>query len=208
MSGFVNITYEGKHTVNEIQKRFREQLPEKEILKTTARALNETAKKVQGFIRKEVRKEYTVNNKYLDRMSSISKYAAGNSNALYAHVNFSYKPVPMIGFKHTGKPGQRKPISITVKKGKSATFRHTFIASLGSGHIGIFAPGSYNKGEFVYRNAQTSSGKTRITELKSASPFSMMHIKPMQAKIVEYVDKSLPSRLQYFLQKKLDKMNT
>lgn len=206
----ISITYDGRYSVQSIQAQFRNQLSEREILKTTARAINETAKKVQGHIRKEVRKDYTVNNKYLDRMSYVSKMAAGTNSGLYSEVKFSYRPVPMIGFKHTGgtanKRGKKKNISVTIKKGQAKTFRHAFLATFKSGHKGIFANGYYDGGKFTRDNTQTGTGKGRITELKSTSPFSMMNIAPMRAKINTYVDRSLPSRLQYFLQQKIDRM--
>ena len=116
----------------------------------------------------------------------------------------------MIGFKHTGgianKKGVKRPITVTMKKGRAQVFRHAFLSTFRSGHTGIFARGRYSRGKFVYSNTETRTGHTRITELSSASPFTMMSIQPMQEKINNYIERSLPPRLQFFLQQKVDRM--
>lgn len=218
MIGFVNITYEGKHTVNEIQKRFREQLPEKEILKTTARALNETAKKVQGHIRQQIRGEYTVKNKYLmekgySKMSDIMKYASGVHSGLYANVGFSYRTIPMIAFQHTGMRNSDRPITVTIKRGSKLRLRHAWIglrrkASKYKPEIeAIYSFGEYAKKFIPNLHARKGDYSQKASELNSSSPFTMMSTNTMRGKIITYIDKTLPSRLQYFLQKKLDNMN-
>jgi len=202
----IHITYEGKQSVQEIQKRFKTQLSEKEILKATAYTLNEVAKKAQAFIKKEVKRDYTMSKKYLDRTSKVTHKAQSEATSLYVDIEFNYRPVPMIAFKHTGKPGIRKPIRVTIKKGKSTTFKHAFIATMNSGHQGIFASGRYINKKFVHDKSTTNSGKTRITELKSASPFTMSTSKAMQPRVMKYAGAMVVSRLKHNLQGKINKM--
>jgi len=206
MAGIVAITYEGKQSVKDIQRKFKDHLSQKEILKSTAYAINMTAKRVQGHIRQQIRKEYTIKNKYLsdkkNDFAKISKMAAGQQNRLYAHVSFSYKTVPMIAFKHTGTPGSKRPVTVTIKKGQTKVFKHAFVRVMRSGREGIFAQGKYADKKFSY----DKDSKT-ITELKTASPFTMTFNKEIQPKINTYVAKELPGRLQAMLEKKLKKMS-
>lgn len=202
MPGLVQITYEGRQSISDIQKKFKEQLSQKEILKTTAYSINLTAKRVQAHIRPLIRKEYTIKNKSLAKMSFISKYAAGEVHRLYAHVSFSYRPVPLIEFKHTGTKGSKRPVTVTIKKGQTKVFKHAFIKVKRSGNEGIFAQGKYADKKFTYQKDDK-----RITELKSASPFTMSFSKGVQPKINTYVAKELPGRVQALLEKKLKKMS-
>lgn len=207
MAGLVQITFEGRQSVSDIQKKFKEHMSEKEILKTTARAINEVANKVQGNIRQQIRKEYTVKNKWLMKTSYVSKMAAGDPQRLYAHVSFSYRPIPMIAFKHTGgtssniKTKQTKPISVTIKKGQTKEFRHASIKIKKNGDIGIFSQGRYVDKKFTFQK-----DNKRITELKTASPFTMAFSKSIQPVINNYVTRELPAKLQLFLDRKLKKM--
>ena len=213
MSNFVTVTYEGKDSIQEIQKKFKDNLKEKEILKTTARAINETAKKVQGFIRQGVRKEYTIKNKYLMKSSYVSKMASGVGNRLYAHVKFSYRPVPMIAFKHTGTSKIERPITVTIKRGKSIRLRHAWIGIKRRAkkdipeREAIFSFGRYIGKRFVPDlNAKKGDWKNKAGELMTSSPYAMSMNKNMQPKINEYVSRELPVKLQVFLQQKIDKM--
>lgn len=197
----VQITYEGKQSISEIQKKFEKELKKKEILKTTARAINEVATKVQGHIRQQIRKEYTIQNKFLMKTSYLSKRAAGEESRLYAHVNYSFRPIPFIAFKHSGGTGKR-PVTMTIKKGRSQVFRHAFIKDKRAGGQGVFAQGRYTNKRFVYHKDDR-----RVTELKTASPFTMAFSKAIQPRINAYIEKELPVKLELFLQKKLRRMS-
>lgn len=200
-----NLTYEGKKTAGSVQREFANRLSEKEILKTTAFALNTTARRSQGFVKREVKKDYTTSNKYLDRMSKLSKPASGKQGGLYAEVSYSFKPVPMIGFRHK-QNGKRSGVSVEIKKGKSILMKHSFIATMKSGHQGIFSSGSYVSGKFRPAYSRTSNKKTRITEMRTASPLTMATSKGLQPRIIKYIGQSLPSRLRAMLQRKVDQV--
>jgi hypothetical protein len=205
------ITIEGKNSIERVQRSFERELSSKEIVRETAKALNSTAKRVQGFIRKEIKSSYTMNQKYLERMSYVKKFA--NPSELYSEVAFNYRPVPMIAFNHSG--GKKGGVMVNIRKGKAYRIPGAFIVSMRgtkkSGehyeHEGIFAAGRYIGKKFVFEQKKTPSGKTRITELKSASPFTMGTTKNMQPKINSYVDKNLPHTLNYFLKRKLVKIS-
>jgi len=73
--------------------------------------------------------------------------------------------------------------------------------------LGIWAHGYYKGKRFIPDNATTSSGKLKITELKSASPYTMYTSKSMSKKIQKYVDDSLTERFRAMLKIKLDKIS-
>ena len=206
----VSIIYEGKKTLESIQKEFNNQLSEKEILKTTAGALNVTARKVLTQVKKEIKKEgYTINTKYLNRMASLSKPAKGTVEGLYARISYSYSPIPMIGFKHKGEPtkrskGKRNPIIVEIHKGNPILLRHAWIGTTASGHTGIFAKGMFVKGQFV-KGLKGSNGGT-IFEQRSASPFTMATNKRVEDKIIDNIKGQLPKRLRAMLQVKINKL--
>ena len=213
MSGLVAITYEGKKSVEKIQQQFKKNLSEKEILKTTARAINETAKKVQGNIRQQIRREFTIKNKYLMKpgyKSYTSKMASGSQNRLYAHIKFSYRPMPMTAFSFTGKPtkkGKQRPVSVEIKKGHRIYLRHATVwERRRKKETDIVTYGIYAHGRYVGKKFVPSTDSHKVTELKTSSPYSMSMGNLMQSKINSYVEKELPIKLQIFLQKKIDKM--
>jgi hypothetical protein len=194
-----------KADVRKIQTRFRLYLSEEQILKTTARTLNITAERVRGFAKREVKEVFTINKKYLDRMSYVSKYASGTVGGLQADVSFSFKPTPMVGFSYM-RNGSRGGLTIEIKRGVQKPMRHAFVATMKSGHTGIYATGRYIGKKFVPLKERTTGGKTRITELRSSSAYSMFLNPTMQKKTVAYVSDQLPKRLTALLQQKVNKM--
>jgi hypothetical protein len=205
------ITMEGKKSIQSIQNEFAKQLSPKEIRKTTAFALNTTARRVIGMAKKEARKEYTVSNKYLDRMSKLSKPAAGTVEGLYAAVSYSFKTVPMVGFNfkesksRTGKAGSGF-IMINIKKSKNEILKHAFVTSTVSGHKGIFEMGRYEGSKFIHEKVKTKTGKIRITQLQGPSASTMAANKNTQEHVTTYVEKNLPSLLRALLQNKVNKL--
>jgi len=206
------IKVEYKTDLKKIQKEFKSQLSEKEILKTTAFALNETARKTRTQLKKEARAGYTIDKKYQERMSEITKPARGTQSGLYVELSTNTSPIPLIGFKHQDlkpkpwKRGVAGGVQIEVLKGKQQLLKHAFIATMSSGHTGIFQRGSYQNGKFKAGNEKISSGKTRITELKTVSPYFIFKNKDIQKRITQTIESQLPGRLRVFLQKKVDKL--
>lgn len=209
------ITYEGRQSLADVQKKFKDQLSETEILKVTAAVLNETATRVQGFIRKNIHQQYNVRQKHLARGSKIGHKAKYQPSGLYTTVEFSYKTTPLIGFGHTGtKNKQNQTIAVEIIKGKSQTFRHAFIAVMSnklksgevSEHEGIYAAGRYEGKEFVYTNAKTKSGRTKLAQLKGPSFFTMFSNRNLKQPIAYYIENRMKNRLEGALQSKINKM--
>ena len=211
------ISYEANKSMQDVAKRFEKVLSEKEILRTAAFAINTTARRVSTMVRKEVKKDYTISNKYLDRMSKLSKPAKGTQQGLYAELSYGYSTIPMVGFKFkdmnkgrgfVGYETKTQGVRVEIKKGKQTLLSHCFVKSMASGHLGLWGHGKYIGNKFVHLRETTSKGKIKITEMKTASPFTMYTNKAMSKRINDYVDKTLLSRFTALLEQKVKKLNT
>ena len=205
----IHIEIEGKNSIEAIQKKFKDQLSEKEIRKTTGFALNKTAEKVSGMIAKNLKDEYTITPKYKKRLSKLTKPAGITSDKLYAEVSYDYGTIPMVGFKHRdNNKGKKRTegVSVEIKKGKNQILKHAFVATMASGHTGIFATGRYNGGKFIHEKLKTSNNKTKITEMKTASPFTMATNKVVKKQLETKIEEQLPKRVQAMLQQKVNKL--
>lgn len=193
----IGIKYEGKKTLESIQKDFSNHLSEKQIKRTTASALNVTATRAQKPIKDDVSNKYNITKKYLGRVLHITKKATGSVSGLYTEVSFSYKPFPLIAFnaKQT-KTG----LEMEIKKGQKKTFRGGFVATMKSGHKGAFAQGKYKSGKFV-------PIKGKIVEIKTASPFTMSLSKEVSSNTEKKIIKDLPPRLRAMLQVQFNKLS-
>ena len=215
----MKIEYDGKEPLEAVMRRFANQLPEKEILNTTAFCLNTVATRVLRLIQKEVAKEYTISDKYFFRVSRI-KRAKGTANGLYAEVYHLARPLPLVAFKHTDNEPKgyalygKRPAGVTVevKRGSPQKIAQAFVAKMSTGHVGVFAHGSYKGSAFVpyLEVAARRSGKkvAFITQLRTASPFGMGTSDEVNEKVKTYVETNAPKILNSLLENKLKKFNT
>jgi|GEM_PF-171327 len=201
----VDITYEGKRSMKEVEREFHSLLSDKEIQKAAAKTINVTSRRVVGLMKKEVKKYYTINAKGLTEASKLSKPARGTKEGLYAEVSYSTSVIGLNRFKHNN-PRHGNPVTVEIKKGRPITYRHAFVRKMKSGHIGVFVSGSYVGKRFVPSNARTSSGKTRITNVQTASPYTMYSSKAMSKQITSYIDRTLAERYRVFLRQTVDKL--
>jgi hypothetical protein len=197
----ITFTEDKRGEIRRIQQQFRSQLSEAQIKKGTAQAINAVMQRSISKINKGVKKGYNISAKYLSRMAAVSPKA--KQNALYAGIRLRYVPVPIIGFK----PKQAESaISVVIRKGKKVTVRTSFIATMNSGHTGIYARGKYKKSGFVYGKDKTSTGKTRITEIQTASPFTMGTSKFVVSEIQSFMGPEVLKRVEGILRSKVDKI--
>lgn len=207
----INIEIENQNSLRNIQREFEKQLSSDQIMKATALALNDTSRRVITRTKSAIRKTYTVNKKYMDRLTFM-KPAKGTTYGLYVEIHYKYTPVPLIGFKYKSpKRTKIRPkaggVRIEVLKGQSKMLNHAFIATMRSGHTGVFGNGYYKNGEFIHSKDRTGSGKTRITELRTASPFTMGRNKDIERSNIKFIESTLPERTRAILQRKIDNMS-
>lgn len=135
-------------------------LPEKMVSQATPRALNSTATTVRAEAARRVGKTYNIKVGAAKGQMNIIRAQRGR---LVAKVVVSGRPIPLIEFDvrptgpHSGGVGGRS-VSVRVK-GQRKSLRNAFVATMRSGHRGIFARLTHGKG----------SGRLPIKELFSLS---------------------------------------
>jgi hypothetical protein len=209
----VAVTYDGRRTIEQIQKEFERQLSPQQIRKVTAISLNDTARRSLSTVRKEIRADYTVSNKYLSRMARLSRRASPSS--LYAEISYSYMPVPLAGFRFKDKNKRGfvgyettlGGVQVEIKAGQTKTLRHAFVKKMKSGHVGVWAHGHRQGKRYVFSKPDyTKSKKPRIFEMKTASPFTMAKKKEVERRLMLYIQEQAPKRLRGLLQSRVDKL--
>lgn len=196
------ITQENRREIERIQQNFSHTLSESEILKGTAQAVNGVLSRSISRINKQIKSEYNITQKYLSRMAAV--YPRAVSSRLYGGIKISYSPVPLIAFKP--KKMQRN-VTVTIRKGKTVVIHNAFIATMESGHKGVFSPGRYAKGRgFIPENTKTASGKVRITEIKTASPFTMGTSKNVAEDVKAFMGSEVVARVEGILKMKVKRI--
>ena len=155
----IKITQEKRGEVERIQNEFRSKLSPNEILRGTAQGVNSALTRSIPRINKRIKERYNISQKYLSRQAVVSPKA--NSGSLYGGIKINESRLPIIAFK----PKQSgSSISVAIHKGKTTMIRHAFVATMASGHKGVFSRGRYQKRVgFVPGREKTASGKIRIT---------------------------------------------
>ena len=199
----VIITQEKRKEVERIQREFSRLLSQNQILKATAQAINGVmGKGVTARIRKGVKEKYNVKQKYLSKMTMVAPKAY--SNRLHAGIKINYSPIPVIAFSPKQTQGN---VSVAIHKGQTVVIHNSFIVTMASGHQGVYSRGHYVKERgFVPERGKTASGKVRITELKTASPFTMGTSKSVADDVREYMGKEVEKRVAGILQARVDNL--
>lgn len=126
--------------VIDVQSNVRQQLEKLEGArrdlrdKAIVRALNRTAENVRAEAVREIRKTYMLKAGLVRGQMSISRAWSGK---LQAAVTANGKPIPIYEFNATWNP-KWSGVRFKVKKGERKTLRHTFIAKMKSGKVGVF----------------------------------------------------------------------
>jgi hypothetical protein len=197
----IYFTTEKKSEIERIMRQFESQLSKGEILKSAAQGINSALARSIPRINKQVKKEYNISQKYLSRMAIVSPKA--NIYKLYGGIHINDSRLPLIAFK----PKQRNSaISVSIHKGKTVTIRDSFIATMASGHTGVFSRGRYSKkAGFIPERKKTSKGKIRITEIHTASVFTMGISRNVAYDVQLFMGKEVVARVEGILKSKVEK---
>lgn len=198
----IAITQEKRDEIERIQREFKKQLSPSEILRGTAQAINGVLTRSISRINKGVKQEYNITQKYLSRTARIAPKA--HSTHLWGGIELNTSRIPLIAFR----PKQSgSSISMSVHKGKTEYVRNSFIATMASGHKGVFSRGRYVKKEgFVPGREKTASGKIRITEIQTASVFTMGVNKSVADDVREFMGNEISVRVEGILKSKVAKL--
>lgn len=113
--------------------------------KAVTRAINKTAQQAKTQAAREIKDKYQISTRVISRSLLIRR---ASRNMMQAVIQAEGKPLPLIAF-NVRKDARGVSVQI---KGRRVTVPHAFIATMKSGHKGVFARGGY-KGSFD-RNGQ------------------------------------------------------
>ena len=84
---------------------------------------------------KRVRRMKKIRPKYIKRALTLSRPRGGDISDMSWSLNVSGQPVPLIAYPHRQT---RKGVSVEVNRGQRTLVKSAFIATMASGHEGIF----------------------------------------------------------------------
>ena len=179
----IKITQEKRGEVERIQNEFRSKLSPNEILRGTAQGINKTLSDAVPLIKKSIKERYNINKKYLNRQIKVSPKA--KPSRLWGGIKVNQHRIPIIAFnpKQSGSH-----ISVAIRKGKTTMIRHAFIATMTSGHEGVFAKGWL------------------ITELLTTSSFRMSLAPDIRPKVSRFIGNEVTARIHEKLTSRVNKI--
>lgn len=102
--------------------------------KATIRALNRAGDQSVTAISREIRKVYNIGAAFARRQ--VRTVNRANRGRLYFTIRIFSKRIPLAEFR----PRQTKQgVSVMVKRGSRKLIPHAFLATMPSGHVGVFA---------------------------------------------------------------------
>lgn len=177
--------------LKKLQKRINKQV----LLKSTVKALNQTSKQAQAGGARQVTKIYALK---VGDVKKVMKIVKANYSNLTAWIIAKGKHFPLIRFG--GKVTTRGVVSVKVKKeggrkkvkGKPSLYGKPFIATMPSGHTGIWQ--------------RKSKGEKGIQELKTVSIVDTIRNKRVMKEIRDIIrdklQKNFNSALRFYMRKK------
>ena len=145
-----------------------------------------------------------INKKYLNRQIKVSPKA--KPSRLWGGIKVNQHRIPIIAFnpKQSGSH-----ISVAIRKGKTTMIRHAFIATMTSGHEGVFARGEYQGKNFVRGKFPPKRKNTKgwlITELLTTSSFRMSLAPDIRPKVSRFIGNEVTARIHEKLTSRVNKI--
>lgn len=166
--------------------------------KAGVRALNKTATSVRQASSVEVRQTLNIKASFVKRLLVIRKARRGN---MRSSIEATYKKVPVIQF--SGVRQTKKGVSVRMRKDKPRkTFSSAFIATMPSGHKGVFRRSLSAKKRTKGRPA-TSSPNLKITEIHGPNVQGIFADKTEKLLLIgnPILEKNINRELEYELSK-------
>lgn len=179
-------------------RKLNRDLTGNEFNTSIARALNHTIRKTRTASSKEIRKFYNIRSKDVKRTMRIDRATLHDLESSLISIG---RPLPIIAFK----PRQTKK-GVTVRIGsKRKRINKAFIATMKSGHTGVFARGHYKRGmSFLFRYKRVvPSGRNDlpITELKTVAVPTALANDVVVRNLGVQMGKDFPTRLEHELKR-------
>ncbi|MGH8519860.1 MAG: phage tail protein [Gammaproteobacteria bacterium] len=116
------------------------------VPKASARALNKTASQAKTQAAREIRTHYNISTRVIGRHIELSRATPAT---LVAALKATGDKLPVIAFQARQT---KRGVTVQIKRGRRRLIPHAFIATLRSGHKGVFARGKYQGRSFVHRS--------------------------------------------------------
>jgi hypothetical protein len=148
-----------------------------------SRALNRLSRMVRTEASREIRKDYNLKKSEVDKTMTILPAA---KDRLYVRILARAARIKLYAFgARQNKPA---PATVVVKRGRRHTLRHTFIAKMKSGHVGVF----------LRKNKKDVNKKKHglpIRELTGPSPADLFGSSHMRRHLDNFVSLEFPKLL-------------
>lgn len=172
-----------------------------------ARAINHSIAKGRTQSTKAIRARYKVKSSDIKSHMHLKRAKAAN---LTATISLSMRPLPVHAF---GARKVKKGVSVNIT-GKRRVIRGAFMATMASGHKGVWGRGSYASGkDFAWRkkaSKQADRKASKITgqlsdvpieEIVTASPYSMITHQAVADQVSKQLERDFPGRLLHELKR-------
>jgi len=179
--------------VKELRRRYAD--IDGEIDQQIAAALNDTARKARTAVSKNVRALYNIKAKDI---KAALRLGYATSNHLETFVEAKGRALPLRAFPHRQT---KKGVSVTIMR-KRHVIQKAFVATMTSGHKGVFARGQYGKGKFAFRYKReepNDKNDLQINELYTSSIPSAMSNKVILGLLSKQISDDFPARLSHLL---------
>ena len=111
----------------------------------SSRALNKTAAQAKTQAARAIRDQYNISSRLIGRHIRLHRSTPAT---LTASVSAEGEKLPVVAF---GARQTKRGVTVQIKRGARRLIRSAFLATLRSGHRGVFARGHYSGRGFVRR---------------------------------------------------------
>lgn len=109
------------------------------LKRSAARALKKAGatalRDMRSEASKRIRARKRIRGKYITRAITLSRPKGSDISQLEWAVRLSGEPVPLVAYPHRQT---RKGVSVEVNRGKRTLVKGSFVATMKSGHLGVF----------------------------------------------------------------------
>lgn len=162
MSGItISVKHDIDRAIRDLDDMARQKVP-----RAAARALNKVGAQAKTQAAREIKDRYQIGTRMISKYISVARRASPSS--LTVEVRAEGSPLPVLAFKARQT---RKGVSVEIVRGRRKLISRAFIATLRSGHRGVFARTSatgasgYLGGSFQFRHGKGSRLRKKGNDL-------------------------------------------
>lgn len=166
------------------------------IPQAAARALNRVARQAHTQMAREVAGSYAI--KVGDAKKAIRVTRTAGRHSLTAVLTAAGSRLPLMQFRARQT---RRGVTVMVRRGERKLVRGAFVATMKSGHTGVFARGRYGPGGF-----QPAKPRLPITELTTLSVPGALGQREIQQRIRQFIAKKFEERFAHEIRHALSRL--